>query len=289
MPIRTASFPGDRPAVDALLAAAEEADGHGALTEDTERDYRAGPTVPCLVAAHGSAATGYAHVREGEGEFVVEIVGHPETRARVSPALLEAALRAVGPGPARLWTSDPHTIAAAERAGFVRRRALLQLTRPLPPGERPSLPFGFTVGTFRPGIDEDDYLEVGNAAFVGHPDNDGWGSADLAERTAREWFDPAGVFIARRGTTPAAACWTKVHPGRVGEIYVIAVHPAHQGIGLGKALMLLGLWHLFEERRCAAATVYTEEENEVARRLYGRLGFEGLRIKRCLAREGEPS
>jgi len=57
-----------------------------------------------------------------------------------------------------------------------------------------------------------------------------------------------------------------------GEIYVIAVDPAHHGEGLGAALVLAGLDHM-TERGVTTATLYVDETNTAARSLYNRLGF----------------
>ena len=47
--------------------------------------------------------------------------------------------------------------------------------------------------------------------------------ADLAARIAEPWFDPAGFFVALRGDTMVGFHWTKHHPGRLGEVYVLGV------------------------------------------------------------------
>jgi mycothiol synthase len=58
----------------------------------------------------------------------------------------------------------------------------------------------------------------------------------------------------------------------VGEIYVLGIDPAAQGLRLGRALTDLGLAHL---RACGLADVllYVEEDNVAAVRLYESRGF----------------
>ena len=104
------------------------------------------------------------------------------------------------------------------------------------------------------------------------------------------WFDPAGFLVALRqaqgaegqaqGTEEAAQGaeelvgfhWTKQHPDRLGEVYVLGVDPDAGVSGLGRALLAAGLAHL---RRVGNTRVelYVEAENPRAVALYDRAGF----------------
>jgi GNAT superfamily N-acetyltransferase len=68
-----------------------------------------------------------------------------------------------------------------------------------------------------------------------------------------------------------------------GYLQRLAVHPGHQGSGLGAALVLDALLWL-RRRGCRVALVNTQEANERAFRLYRRLGFvpraDGLAVLR---------
>jgi len=71
--------------------------------------------------------------------------------------------------------------------------------------------------------------------------------------------------------------WTKIHEaaggaGRTGEVYVVGVHPAEQGTGLGRALTLAGL-HYLRDREIPWVMLYVDGENTAAIRLYESLGF----------------
>ena len=79
--------------------------------------------------------------------------------------------------------------------------------------------------------------------------------------------------MAWQGDDLVGFCWTKVHEGGVGEIYIIAADPAWQGRGLGKALVLEGLRHLSEQEGCTIGMLYVDAANRKALQLYERLGF----------------
>jgi mycothiol synthase len=89
---------------------------------------------------------------------------------------------------------------------------------------------------------------------------------------AEPWFDPAGLYVAVRGEHMVGFHWTKVEQPAEGEVYVIGVDPAEQGTGLGRALLLIGLRRL-RDRGVGQVTLYVEESNVGARRLYSSMGF----------------
>ena len=66
--------------------------------------------------------------------------------------------------------------------------------------------------------------------------------------------------------------WTKVHPGDIGEVYVVGVDPGAQGGGLGRALTLAGLHHL-RKKGLGDTILYVESDNAPAVAVYRRLGF----------------
>ena len=182
-------------------------------------------------------------------------------------------------------TIHPLPEAVADAAGLTERRDLFELRRPLPvPADHPARATAPVVATrpFRPGVDDDAWLRTNNRAFADHPDQGRETRATLADRMAEPWFDPADFLVLDDPARPgelAGSCWTKVHPpdpnsgrGALGEIYVIGVDPARQGDRLGAALVLAGLDHL-ASKGLATATLYVDDTNTGARRLYDRLGF----------------
>jgi mycothiol synthase len=220
----------------------------------------------------------------------LEVVVDPEHRGiGVEVALVEAALEHAGGhggGIVHFWVFRPTQIhdALAHRLGFARGRELLQMRRGLPHPEAPRWPPGTVVRRFVPGRDEDAWLAVNNRAFEGHVEQGGWTRATIAQREAESWFDPSGFLLAERDGQLTGFCWTKVHPNRLGEIYVVGVDPGAQGTGLGKALVLGGLAGL-AERGIATGMLYVDAANEGAVGLYRHLGFDVHHVDRAYVAE----
>jgi mycothiol synthase len=188
-----------------------------------------------------------------------------------------AALAAAAPGELTAWShgDDPAARVIAERLGFVRDRELWVMRRPsavpLPPAEPPP---GVTIRDFGAATDADALLAVNAAAFANHPEQGAMSAADLAERMAEPWFDPAGLLLAigPEGTL-LGFHWTKQHDAHHGEVYVVGVSPDAHGRGLGRVLTVAGLRHL-ASRGVAEVHLYVESDNTAALGLYSRLGFD---------------
>ena len=140
----------------------------------------------------------------------------------------------------------------------------------LPLPER--MPAGFRLRAFEPGRDEQEWLRVNAAAFAGHPEQGRMTLDDLRQREAEAWFDPAGFLLAERAGSLLGFHWTKRHPDGAGEVYVLGVAPAAQGLGLGRALLVRGLRHLTGSG-CPYVLLYVDGDNPGAVRLYERDGF----------------
>jgi mycothiol synthase len=134
------------------------------------------------------------------------------------------------------------------------------------------VPDDVDVRPFVVGFDEQAWVRVNAAAFAEHAEQGRWTLDDLAAREAESWFDAAGFFLAWRGDELIGFHWTKVHPDGSGEVYVLGVAPAAQGLRLGAALLAVGLRHL-ADRGCPQVLLYVDESNASAMRLYERFGF----------------
>lgn len=174
--------------------------------------------------------------------------------------------------------------AVADATGFTTRRDLLQLRRPLPvAADHPSRNRSSLSGirAFQPARDSEAWIRANNRSFAQHPDQGQETPATLADRMAEPWFDPDDFLVLDDTDRPgelAGFCWNKIHPATpdepaLGEIYVIGVDPAQAGRGLGTPLVLAGLDHM-AAKGLTVANLYVDADNEPARRLYDRLGFE---------------
>lgn len=258
-----------------LLAAADATDDIEAVGEAVILALRPGNvrTGEHLLATDaGGTLVGYAHLGSGTAELGV----HPEHRRRgTGGALLDALVRRVGPG---LWAwahgEHPAALRLAERHGMRRERELWQLRRSLRDLPDPwPLPDGVRLRAFVPGRDEAAVVRVNNRAFAGHPEQAGLDVAQLQARQDEPWFDPAGFLLAEDEQQRLLGFhWTKVHPDRVGEVYVLGIDPDAQGTGLGAALTVAGLEHLAGSG-LGGVLLYVEADNHAAVRTYEKLGF----------------
>lgn len=277
---------GDQRRIRALIDASTLEDGVAPVGEQVLREL-SGDRTRHLVAVdpdqEGDNLVGYLNlsVAAAPAGPTAELVVAPKHRRHgLGSAMVAAALTEGGPG-TRIWAhgnldAARHTAAALNLRPV---RELLQMSRSLRGLPRFAVPAAVDVRTYRGESDDAEFLRVNNAAFDWHPEQGGWITNTFTERRAQTWFDPAGLFLAfdRQGTLRGFH-WTKVHSDRagVGEVYVLAVDPAAQGGGLGRALTLVGLDHL--ARRLAdhadpVVILYTESDNAAAVHTYEQLGF----------------
>lgn len=243
-----------------------------------------------FLAYAGTHLAGYAHLDRdtaGTAELAVE----PARRRRgVGTALIRALEQAMIQSTPNLrgeilqiWSHGdlPGARALAARGGYAMMRELWQMHRTLRPDRSSlpdvSLPAGFSTRHFVVGRDEEAWLRVNAAAFVNHPEQGRMTRHDLDQRIAEPWFDETGFILIEdtRGSAPrlAASHWTKVVPELPeGEVYVVGVDPAYQGLGLGRAVTILGLAHL-RDRGLTDAMLYVDGDNRAAVATYSRLDF----------------
>ncbi len=221
-----------------IARAAEEADGTAPLDEGTWLALRNHPDrVRSWVRGDSFGLV------TGED---LSLVVHPEARGRgFGRSTLEEVLGSVN-GALSAWSHGDHPAAArlAGTHGFERVRELWVMRRPSsePLPELAVRP-GLTVRGYLPS-DADEVIRVNAAAFAHHPEQGSMDAANLAERMAEPWFDPAGLLLAVEGDRVLGFHWTKQHSPDLGEVYVVGIDPDAQGRGLGKLLTLAGLHHL---------------------------------------------
>lgn len=286
----------DTDAVGRLAAEATEADGVAPLSEPVRLRLKHGGeagswnVLARRLTPEGSRVIGYAFLDKSDPvkPSAELFVGPAYRREGVGGALLDALGMKVsarrGDGPLHIWAHGglPAAAALAASRGMEAFRELWIMARPLGGADAVPRPAGVLPGVdvraFRPGTDDDAWVALNAKAFAHHPEQGSMTVADLRERQAEPWFDPAGFFLAWRGDRLIGFHWTKVHPagpGRpepVGEVYVLGVDPGEQGGGLGKALMLIGLSYL-EDRGLSEVILYVEADNAPAVKVYTKLGF----------------
>jgi mycothiol synthase len=196
----------------------------------------------------------------------------PESRGRGRGRALVGAALTEAPPVVTAWSHADHPAAAAlaRRFGFIATRSLWLMSRAAYPVDVPEVA-GVTIRGYRDS-DVDELIRVNAAAFAHHPEQGSMDSVNLAARMAEPWFDPAGLLVADAGERLLAFHWTKQHSPALGEVYVVAVDPAAQGRGLGKAVTAAGLAHL-AARGVDRIILYVESDNAPAIATYSALGF----------------
>ncbi|AQT81701.1 mycothiol synthase [Mycolicibacterium litorale] len=269
--------------IRALIDEATRVDGVAPVGEQVLRELPHARTGH-LVATTGQEVVGYLNLTPGRdgADAMGELVVHPDSRRRgIGTALLRTAADSSG-GQVRFWAhgTRPPARAVADALGMSVVRELLQMRRTLRGLPDLTGPADIRIRTYRGPADDAALLRVNNAAFSWHPEQGGWGEADIDERRAEPWFDPEGLFLAFDEPTGELLGfhWTKIHaePSGLGEVYVVGVHPAAQGRGLGRVLTLVGLRHLAQRlgsRDDPAVMLYVEADNTAAVKTYERLGF----------------
>jgi mycothiol synthase len=179
------------------------------------------PAVRHLLARDADRLAGYAQLEDGERLSTGQLLVAPASRCRgIGRALLDRLL-ALAQHPLRIWAmgDTPAAAALARQAGLHPVRELSIMTRPLDDDlPEPRLPPGVTIRRFQPDADEETWLAVNARAFAHHPEQGRIDRADLAERMAEPWFDPAGLLVAADGDRLLGFHWTKRHSATLGEV-----------------------------------------------------------------------
>ncbi len=268
-----------------LVASAEAADGAPALDDQVRLDLVfSSPHAFRHVLARwldGSEIVGYAHLDlRSPAVASAHVVVSPAHRRRgLGTAMVRRLGERAGSRSIRAWSHGDLRGARsfAERLGARRVRELLQMTLPLAtPISQPDVNPDVTVRPFDSPSDEDAWVALNAAAFSDHPEQGTMTVADLEQRERQSWFDPTGLFLAERDGVLVGSHWTKVHVGaaglpEVGEVYAVGVHPDAQGLGLGKALTLIGLRHL--RNQGLDVILYVDGDNSAAVSMYEKIGF----------------
>jgi mycothiol synthase len=281
--------------LDALV----EAEGAAPVDEDEERRLAGARSA----RDHDWAWSAELLARDGRPVAYVGTRIAPDTRIRhdvtlarqggdvEATATLAAVLASLAARPGRveeeLWlrgaTADD--LALAEAQGFRPRRRLQVLG--VDAAGVPSQQDAPDWLVIEPSTSDDD-VEVGALLAAAYPlAEGGWDAEALAVRRASDWFRREDVLVARSASeedAPSAAeastssrpllgvHWMKRRGPGVGEVHNLAVHPQHQGRGVGPALLDAGLAHLFATG-CDEVLLWVDADNVAALELYRSRGF----------------
>ena len=263
--------------VRALADACAESDGTRPLNEQALLQLDDGERARHHLALAGTEIVGYAQgdPRLGTGQLLVS----PGFRRRGHGTAL---WRELNRDVTEVWAfgNTPAARAFAARLGLRAARSLLKMERPLtaadaagdPGGHGPTGAAAPLIRPFELGTDAEGLLAVNAEAFAWHPEQRHFSRADLADRMAEDWFDPAGLLVAVDDQGVAGFHWTKRHGRGMGEVYIIATASRAQGSGLGRRLLAAGLRHLVDTG-CTTVSLFVDGVNTRARDLYDRDGF----------------
>ncbi len=267
-----------------LVAAIRDHDGISPINESGSLGIDGVREADFFFMGRRSDPFGFVLCDERDGTLQVGV--HPDHRREgVGTELLTEALSSYPDFTAWAFGTLPGADELAARVRMEPVRQLLRMERPLAPaGQAPAEAEGYEIVTYDPA-DREAIVALNAAAFSHHPEQGRLTVAEFEDLTRQDWFDPAGLFVARRDGEVAGFHWTKQHGDGLGEVYVISVAPEHEGRGLGRVLLQRGLDHLAgsgDER----VQLYVEADQERVVRMYERAGFTVGQVDTSYRRKG---
>lgn len=254
-----------------------------ALSEQArlERRYAGAGGPVGLVVLLGRQVVGHAHFVGGADPTAgwdVELVGDP-AQPEAFPAVLDAVLAEGRRAsvPEIRWWAPPSPAMGLLARGFDLEcdHVLFRMEAPIAAAAvtpLAPLPDGLLLRPLVVPHELDAWLTLNQRAFAAHHTQRRWTRSDVERRMAQPWFDPQGFLVAEADGRLVATCWVKPQGDAFGELYVVAVDPFHQGLGVGRAVAAAGLHHL-AVRGARTACLYVADHNDAALRLYAGLGF----------------
>lgn len=279
-PARDRLDPSERELVTGLAERCARSDGVSPLNESARLSLGADPGrhVHWLVS-EDDRLLGYA--QWDAREQTVQLMADPQRRREGIGMSLARSVQTSGRTTAQAswWAFGdlPGARALAVRLGLHPVRSLLMMRLPMPDegAHDAPLPSGLALDHYRDD-DLDRLVAVNHAAFADHPEQGAMSADDARLRMSQEWFDPAGLLVARETSGRLVGFhWTKLetHEGVPrGEVYVIGVDPAHEHRGIGRALLDAGIVQM-RARGVDAIDLYVEASHPRVVDMYRKAGF----------------
>ncbi len=265
-----------RPHIRELLTDVTNTDGVSPINESGHLVIDGHRPGRFLLATEGDRIVGVAVLDDRDD--TISLAVHPNHRRRGhGTALLKAALERSPRKSVWAFGTSPGAQALAANLGFRPERELLKMSRPLGDEATPTVPDGWAIRTFEPK-DAEGVVATNAAAFSHHPEQGKLTVEEFLDLTKQPWFSSDGLLLATPGQDReeiAGFHWTKRHDERVGEVYVLAVHPRHSGHGLGRALLEAGLAHL-SRIGCTEVILFVEASEERVVEMYRSASFETI-------------
>jgi len=176
-------------------------------------------------------------------------------------------------GKIQIWVSSqyPSKLSTLQSLGLKKTREVVQLECQLPVNGEYLPTQKFTDSN------TDELIQVNNLAFTNHPDQGDLNQKKFQNIQNEKWYKHSLIRVFKIRNSIAGFCWIKPHVSKnAGEIYVLAIHPDHQGKGLGKKLLRSGLTQI-QHLGFSTAFLFTEADNHLALNVYKKIGFRIVR------------
>ncbi len=259
--------------VHELLSQVTDTDGVRPVNESADLVIAGHRPGRFLLATDDDLIVGLAVLDERDN--TIQLAVHPEHRRQGHGAtLLKAALQQSPESSVWAFSTLAGAKALADAVGLQPERELLKMTRPLADEVQPVIPDGWRIRPFD-AADAEGVVATNAAAFAHHPEQGKLTLEEFHDLTRQPWFSREGLLVTtpvNDGDDVGGFHWTKRHDERVGEVYVLAVHPEHSGLGLGRALLAAGLAHL-SQIGCTEVILFVEASEERVVEMYRSASF----------------
>ncbi len=245
------------------------------------------PETDLFIAESSNGIIGSTRVflEQGIQRAILDCMVHPRHRKRgVASALVrEAVVHAENEHSRVVQVCIPESNLTAKtcasRLGFKFIRRFMEMKLDLGRGRLPTAdPIGYIIRHFDPA-EADRLAKIQNRAFA-----DSWGfnpntTDEIAYRTGLG-CSAENIILAEVNGRPIGYCWTQLlkeddrtADGMQGVIHMLGVDPDFRRRGIGRNVLLAGLWHL-KRNGVTLVRLTADGEEAAVLRLYQSVGFE---------------